>query len=782
MHKLFFHTLSLKVLFFFGFLFFLFSCAQKPPTYFPETGRDALYQRALDLRSNLRVLSIALQPGFEDLAALAYFRLGRGANAMSAYLTNGEAGESDVQSEYPSYLAAVRREEAARAMGLLGSDVRFLNLPDITAASDSAQVRELWPSDTLNLRLGRLISNFKPDLILVARDWQLGNQSLRWQIFRSEVMAAVKSVAAAKIAEFFIVADTYHAWPTPRVVIDEGEGQGVPVTINERHPRWKKSYAELGAEAARAYTSLAVQRKRWSQNRAPSYLMAYPQRSTDPSQIDAGLPLPVSGRLRNLEIQVEYLTAATLDGNTDKALPRVVTIMDSVDSYLGRQFELTPAERRTLLGWKSGLENLRCTLLGVEVDYTVTDTLLTERQLTYVFVNKVQGIKGEGTTEIFFAGLDQGWVVNEDLQHRLPLQIGEEYRLLTPQPVTYNFPVGQHPFQPTTVGRAIPLLVIHRASSKEQSFVHRNTINLSFAPKFVAEVLTPIVRMAPNERVVIRLMNISRDGVADTIEVADSLAQSFRHPFRLSSKGATKLDTLPITWQGNPDDGTYVIPVVIDGVPIAKFAARKFRAEVEGAKRVGLVTGIKNSPAAEALRRLNLKFVLAEPGNGLVQQTEALDVLIIDRRALTLQPEIAEKRQALDQFVNRGGHLIVLAQDAAAWNAKPLWEDMTLTASSLLAANMPVQSDASHVLLAKPNFIAPEDWNEWLFWRGYNQISGSALTAATVPVRTMPDGLPLIVTATVGNGKRTYVDLALHPQLMNIHAGAFRLLANLISY
>ncbi|MGH7454085.1 MAG: PIG-L family deacetylase, partial [bacterium] len=451
---------------------FIFSCAKKqtPHTYFPETGGNALYQRALDLRSNLRVLSIALQPGFEDWSALAYFRLGRGATAMSAYLTNGEAGESDVQGEYPSYLAVVRREEAVRAMGLLGSDARFLNLPDITAASDSAQVQELWPSDTLNLRLGRLISNFKPDLILVARDWQFGKQSLRWHIFRSEVMAAVKSVAAAKIAEFFIVADTYHAWPTPRVAIDEGERQGdVPVPINERHPRWKKSYAAIGEEAARAYASLAVQRKAWSQNQRPSYLVAYPSRPPAPSHIDSGLPLPVSGRLRNLEIQVEYLTAATLDGKTDQALPRVVTIMDSVDYFLGRQYELLPAERRTLLGWKSGLENLRCTLLGVEVDYTVTDTLLTGRQLTYVFVNKVKGIKGEGTTEIFFAGLDQGWVVNEDVQQRLPLQIGQEYRLLTPQPVTYNFPAAQHPFQPATVGRAIPLLVIHRASSKEQS-------------------------------------------------------------------------------------------------------------------------------------------------------------------------------------------------------------------------------------------------------------------------------------------------------------------------
>ena len=64
--------------------------------YFPETGRAALYQRSLDARSRLHVLSISLQPGYEDFATLAYFRLGRGARIVSAYVTNGEAGESDI--------------------------------------------------------------------------------------------------------------------------------------------------------------------------------------------------------------------------------------------------------------------------------------------------------------------------------------------------------------------------------------------------------------------------------------------------------------------------------------------------------------------------------------------------------------------------------------------------------------------------------------------------------------------------------------------------------------
>ncbi|MCK4689528.1 MAG: PIG-L family deacetylase, partial [Candidatus Marinimicrobia bacterium] len=87
-----------------------------------------------------------------------------------------------------------------------------------------------------------------------------------------------------------------------------------------------------------------------------------------------------------------------------------------------------------------------------------------------------------------------------------------------------------------------------------------------------------------------------------------------------------------------------------------------------------------------------------------------------------------------------------------------------------------------YTLLNYPNLIAPEDWNGWLYLRGYNIVSGSSLEDAQLPVKVKRWGTPLIISLRDGKGKRTYVDLALGHQWMNIHPGAFRLLANLISY
>lgn len=784
MPRIFSHAPSLKFFFFLNCIFFLSSCTKRPSpqNYFPETGKNALHQRALDLRGNLKVLSVALRPGYEDLATLAYFRLGRGAVLMSLYATNGEAGESDVQGEYPPYLAATRREEAVRAMAYLGSDARFLNMPDLIAGRDSAYVRQLWPSDSLQAKLGMFVSQFKPDLILLNRDWATETGSSPWwEILRADLLETVQNAATATTVDLAVVANVSQAWTVSRVAIDDGGGQGQTVPVNDRHPRWKKNYAEIGAEAGQTYASLAVQRRFWQQRQAPSYKLSYPIPARVVKRLDDGLPEPVPSPLRGIEIQIEHLTAKALENGAKEALPRIAALIDSVQYALARQYELTARGRKILLQWKNGLENLRCTLLGVEVDYTISDTVLTDHQLVYLTINDVKGTSADGKTEILFAGLDQSWAVNEDFPKRLPLKLKEGYRLLTPGGLTYNFPPAQYPLQVSPFARSFYFFIIHQAPAIEKNFLHRRTVNLLFAPKFVAEVLTPVVRMAPEERIVIRLMNISRDGIRDTVEVADSLATSFRHPFRVSTKGAAVLDTLQLAWQGNPPDGTYLIPVEIDSVKVAQFAARKFRAEVNGSKRVGLLTGIKNSPTAETLRRLNVKFSALASKKALVQQMAALDVLIIDRRALTLQPQMAEWRDEFDQLVERGGHLIILAQDAAAWNARPLWDEMRLTPAQLFDPETPLHVDANHALLAYPNLIAPSDWQDWLFARAYNAVALPATNGMEIPLRAAPGGEPLLVTTKKGRGRKTYVDLALSPQLMNVHAGAFRLLANLIS-
>ena len=744
-------------------------------TYFPELGDEALYQRSLDLRSNMSVLSIALQPGYESLADLAYFRLERGAEITSAYLTNGEAGASDVQGEYPSYLAARRRNEAAQAMSVLNGEVYFLNMPDIAAARDSSTIREQWPSDTLQARLTQLILKFKPEIVLIARDWATPGASLRWEIMCADILAAVKKCAAGAPTV------TNHAspnWHVQRILFDVWQGGQITVETAKRNNLWKKSYQEIGDEAAGAYTSLSARRRLLMQGVPSSYRLVYPP-GTMASSIDEGLPVPIPPRLRRLEEEVFQITAYTMEGKTSGILKRIVSLMDSLDILIARRHTMPERDRKMLLRWKKELEDLRCTALGVEVNYTISDTLLTDRQLTFLTVTGVKGVTKEGRNEIFFAPPESGWGINESIEQNLALEYDVEYRLLSPADLPHSYPPGQYEFTLPSVGKTFYFYIIHRAPSRELSFFKRLSFNVVYAPKLILENMTPVVRVTPGERVVLKLTNVSRDGFVDTLNVREPRAFAFGHALRLSSKGASAIDTLFIGWDEKFEEGSHLVPIRFGSIPVGQFLARKFPAEVAPAKRVGLITGITNSPVAETLRRLHADYSLVDV-KSLTADIQKLSVLIIDQRALTLQPQIAEFKKNLEQFVGNGGHLIVLAQDAASWNAKPLWDGMQLTSTLGFDASTPVEVVSSDPLLTTPNQISTADWDEWLFQRGYNVVSGPALGAALLPVKT--GGHPLIVSLREGEGRKTYVDLALYPQLLNIHAGTFRLLANLISY
>lgn len=753
-----------------------------PKSYFPETGKKALYQRSLDLKSNLSVLSIAAQPGKEDLAGLAYFRMAKGATIVSAYVTNGESGESNIQAEYPPFLAGIRRKEASEALSFLDGDVHFLNMPDIASARDTVKVRNLWQPDTLQLRLQRLITTFRPNIILVAPDWITEEENPRQKILCNDIIKAINNVSTKGSIKKIMGLASDNYWDVNRVFAAGFNKNDFNINYDLMHPKWKKSYRKIGEQAALKYNSLKIQLPLLQQLGDPSYRLLYSADELKINEIDDGLLKINTPRFRSIEHKIEKLSDNIIKGKTKGALNQLVAIKDSISIFLIQRYMMFPSEREALLDWNLGLENLRCSLLGVEIKYSISDTKLTAAQLTFLTIDEIKGIKDKGKTEIIFSGTNQGWIINESREHKLPLKLHEKYRLVSPQNLNFNFPYGHQQIQSATEGIPYFFFLIHNAEKKENSFVYRARVNFLFAPRFVTEILTPIVRMIPGEGVAVRLTNISRDGVADKIRVDNNFASSAESKFRLSFKESFHIDTLLIDWKGNPDDGSYLIPVKIGETPIANFVARKFETEVDTSKKVGIISGLKNSPTENALRKLATKFFKVELNENLKKQIESLDVLILDRRLVTLKPQILDFKSDLEKFVNRGGHLIVLAQDAVSWNNNPLWEGIKLKSTILLDETYPVQANPEHKLLTSPNLITVEDWRGWLFRRAFNIVSAKELTQAQLPLKTEQLNTPLIVTFKEGKGNKTYIDLALGHQFMNINPGAFRLLANLISY
>lgn len=754
-------------------LLFVVSCSRNEPfgnKYFPDSGEEGIQQASKDLSFPVHVLFFVLEPGQEDLATMAYFRLQRGARVRVAYLSNGEQGESDVQVEYPPYVAFRRRIEAEKVARFLGGDVYFLNLPHVIAARNEDELKKVWEPDSLDRALAQMLNNVQPDIILFAHDWPFREETVRWKYVLGRLESLIRRTGEV---------DTL--W-RPRYLLVEKSAPGADTfqfPVHKKHQASGKTFEEIGREAGRFYYSLERQRLAWK-NRARHYRQIWSAYSIGVSKfMEQASDLMVPGEISGLYLEVEKWVKGRVEGNKTEKLRYVADLLDTLNFALFQKHRYSDVSVRIMFDWKEALEKIQYRMQNVKVNYTLSDTLLTEHQLTYFRVDGVEADHLSDNLEIFFAGFEREWAINESIYRKFPLKEGKEFRLLSPGQVAYTYPPGQTPFQLHTVAKRYYAFLIQRAEKREHNFVFRIPIELSFAPRFITEVLTPIVYATPGEGVAVRLINVSRDGVADTVEIRSAYARSDGKFFRLSQKDSFFQDTLYVKWW-KLKNGDHLIPVSIGGIPVAQVGVRKFPVKVDSTRRVAVFSPFQNSPVVTFLKRFRFPYRFVRNLPELRTALSDIDVLVIDHRALSFHPELAEFGGGLEEFVTGGGVLLVLSQDFHVWNEKPLWPGMELEPDSRLSPSTLLAGQFSDWIFHTPNELQQEDWAGWIHRLGYHRIRGPAVEQSEVLLKTH-EGVPLLLRWREGKGVKYYINLCLYPQLLNVHQGAFKLLANLIS-
>lgn len=734
--------------------------------------QTAIRQRAIELKNSLVVLTIALQPGDEDFGLIESLRKEKGASIISAYLTNGEAGESDAGSVYPYELASVRRDEATRAMESLGATAWFMNAPAPGSVIDTAGLRQVWDRDSIQLHLMRVVSSVRPNLVILLPERLVGAPSVAWKELKELLREALRRLQQPRNLREVKRLGGLAVWEVRRGVVGKRLQTGNTVT---------------GHVAERHYTSLLrqfdIHRKTVSTYREA----IYPPGSLVPKKLGDGIRQKVSATLRNLNSRIDRLTNEILSQKklTDRSiggyLKTLTPIADSVDYLVGMRYSsFRGPDQKTLLMWKEGLQNLKNELLGVSVRYTLEDSILTGLQVTTLTIDSIRGPGAQGHTWLFFPPAKDRWIINETMEQRHAVSSGTEFRIVTPAEVPYNLPAQFDGLDKQSIYTPIDFFVVHNNPERAKSFGKRITIPFRFAPRFTVEVLTPLIKAGDGEEVVVRLTNHSRDGVADNIGISDTLAISSRALFRLNEKSSPEIVKLNLQWKSPVVKGSFVLPIDIGGVTVAHVAARAFDVHTDTLKTVGLISHSGPSAAWETLRRMQLTAERRTPAEVTPDWLSRLDVVVADHRLWTLEPEIANVLDQLRSHAEGGGRVLVLSQDAATWNASPLIRGLVLEESNLLGPDAAVEGLNGHPLMVSPNTLEETDWESWLFSRAANTVTAPA--KVEVPVRIGRGNVPAIVTENLGKGKVTFVNLNLPAQWLNIHAGSFRLFANLLAY
>ena len=214
----------------------------------------------------------------------------------------------------------------------------------------------------------------------------------------------------------------------------------------------------------------------------------------------------------------------------------------------------------------------------------------------------------------------------------------------------------------------------------------------------------------------------------------------------------------------------------------AELRTRKVDAKVAPGLRVGYImgTGDRVPEAIEALGVTPHLLTDQELKSGDLAQW---NVLVVGIRAYSARPGLTAGQGRLDDFVERGGTLIVQYQSGTF--PAPLPVTMAQMPERVVNEQSPVKLlDPGNPLLTWPNKITAADFNGWFEERGHGfpdtwDSGYSALTETADPGQDPQKGGLLV--AHRGKGIYIYVAYALYRQFPELVPGAYRIMANLLS-
>jgi LmbE family N-acetylglucosaminyl deacetylase len=202
---------------------------------------------------------------------------------------------------------------------------------------------------------------------------------------------------------------------------------------------------------------------------------------------------------------------------------------------------------------------------------------------------------------------------------------------------------------------------------------------------------------------------------------------------------------------------------------------------------IGYVMGVGDE-VPSALEQLGAKVQLLNTNDLASGRLDQYDVIMIGTRAYAVRQDLNTYNQRLLTYAKNGGNLIVLFQtpEFVPNQMAPYPAELPGNSEEVSEENSPIKFiNADHRVLNYPNKITLKDFDNWVEQRGSKFFS--KWDTAYVPIISTQDvgQAPQSggwLMAKYGKGNYTYCAYSFHRQLPYAVEGAYRIMANLISY
>jgi LmbE family N-acetylglucosaminyl deacetylase len=801
--------------------------AVSPSNASATTDKPQLYQALLDLTNPWTVMCVAAHPDDEDGSTLTLLRRKYGVHTVSLFSTYGEGGQNAVGPELYEELGVIRARETMAAAAVQGSEPHFLGLRDFGFSKSAEEAFRVWGEKEALGRMVLQIRELRPDVIITNHDTVSGHghhQATGRLILQAFAAAAdpkqfpeqLKQVSPWQAQRLFVRVSSRDqagaALPQPQQV--------VTIDPNEVDPIRGTTFAQQALAALQKHATQGPWPKTISPNGARTirYNLVRSAQSASPLPTDAKTVLD---GLRLPETIAPKLQSPTID---NKPLTEIVDNRDEVLVALIHARKVgaftAPAAVVQLDAQRFHLMSSRLNR-ALEVAAEVSLTLKTSEPVL------VPGIDTQLTASLANSGdseVEISSVVFHGLASDTRLKAAEklipatetlsEFTFTTPKTEHVSVPASEHLYDGRLFGKRLVVeasLVIEGApfsvSTDEQ-------VDVTPAVEIKNITPSPCVRAprSPAEPIPCSLFRMV---------LTNHLATTFQGQIRSLFSGSTGGDRIgvprnivldpretrevvvpisyPIIATNHPREAkrSGSVLISIDQRDNGSLTSRKVPvvytdARVAQGLRVGYVPSfdstLEGSLAALGVEAKQLTVADIQKG-----ELASYDTIIIDNRGYEAHPELIAANDHLLKYVEEGGNLIVFYHKTNEWNPNADRKRPQLAPYPIILGDERVtEEDAPitflqphHPLLNFPNKITQADFANWIQERGlyfpkeWDQHYTALLATSDKGEKPLNGGL---LAGSYGKGNYIYTSMVWYRELRAGVPGAYRVLANMISY
>jgi len=800
--------------------------AQVRPVY--DRGVVGLTQLLNRLNQNGRALMIGAHPDDEDTALLTY--LARGEYVRTGYLslTRGDGGQNIIGTELGEALGVIRTEELLQARTLDGAEQFFTRAYDFGFSKTLAEAKGKWDEKIILCDAVRVIRAFRPQIVISQFTGTPADGHGQHQY-----SGYISPLAVSAANDANRCSGSGAPWQVRKFYVRH-RGSGDPtlrINTGKYDPLLGRSYFEIAMEARSQHKSqeqgvlelrgsqFSALKLQGSESKESSIVEGLEQEDSNPDLSRALLAARDAFNANDREKlltelvrahglgaepaqrkQIEEAIALALGLQID-ALADTETVVPGEAFAVGVKLFAAPEKAFTVKGMKL-IAPAHWTVAPDEVPKTNTLAFnLREATPHTAYFKVTPPVDAEPTQPYWLREPRDG-----DLFH-WPAQ--------TPNPTL--------PFQERELKAQVILSIFGKDVSLERKIEFRFADDIRGELRRDADVVprttlrmdqslivVPTSAKPQSTKVAMTVTNHSRMPTAGSATLtADGGAplkiSTGNRTFELKRQGESSTITFDVTIPANLPAGQYRLTgSALVGGSVTSSSMRTLSyphiqtrryyrpASVDiqvidlrrASVKVGYVEGSGDS-VFEAIRQIGFDTEAISEAELASGDLSRFDTIVVGIRAYQVRPDVVANNERLLDFARRGGTLVVQYQ-LPAYAQQKLMPFPSEMGPRTADENAPVSIlDPAHALMSGPNKITDADFAGWVQERNLYNFSklGNEYTGL---LETHDLGEPEnnggLVVAKLGEGAYIYCSYSLFRQLPAGVSGAYRLLANMVSY